>query len=340
MKGKLNKVSILGAGSWGTTLGVILSRNKDLDITLWSVFKKQIKQILLTRENKDFLPSVKIPSKIKITSDLKIALNSSLLILAIPVQYLREILKKIKREKINLKKKIFLSVAKGIEINTFKTPTQIIREELGVKKIAVLSGPTIAREVVKGLPTVATVASTDEEISLTIQQIFKNTNLRIYRSKDLRGVELAGALKNIIAIACGVADGLGLGVNTKASLVVRGLVEIIRLAKKLGASPQTFWGISGLGDLTTTCFSSYSRNRSVGEEIGKGKKLKTILKKMKMVAEGVSTVKPIYKLSKRLKIDMPITKEVYYLLYRDKKPLTTVEDLMKRPFKPEDGESD
>jgi len=335
VKEKLRKISVLGAGSWGTTLAIILSKNRNLKITLWSVFEEQVKRILITRENKDFLPSVKIPLRIEVTSNLKIGLASKLLILAIPVQYLRSVLKKIKKENLNLKEKIFLTTAKGVEIDTFKTPTQIIKEELKVKKIAVLSGPTIAKEVIKGLPTVATVASKDEKISLAIQNVFKGTNLRIYRSQDIKGVELAGALKNIIAIASGVADGLSLGVNAKASLVVRGIVEIIRLAKKLKAYPETFWGVSGLGDLVTTCFSTYSRNRFVGEEIGKGKKLKDILKKMKMVAEGVTTVKAIYELSKRLKVDMPITKEVYLLLYKDKNPYQAVRDLMKRPFKSE-----
>ena len=335
MKRKITKIAILGAGSWGTTLAFILSKNNNLRVTLWSIFKKQVEDIKSSRVNKDFLPKILLPKKIKVTSNLKEALSSDLIILAVPVKYLRNILGQIKRQNCNFKGKIFLSVAKGIEVRSLKRPTEIIKEQLKVNDAAVLSGPTIAKEVSEGIPTVATVASINRASLVKIQGIFKGSNLRVYRGHDIKGVELAGALKNIIAIACGISDGLGFGTNTKASLVTRGLVEIIRLGKKLGADPLTFWGISGLGDLVTTCFSSFSRNRFVGEQIGQGRKLNLILKNMEMVAEGVETVKSAYKLSKRLNVDMPITKEVYNVLYKNKSSKKAVVDLMTRPLKVE-----
>jgi len=335
MRKSLDNVAILGAGSWGTTLAVLLSKNDNLGVTLWSIFKKQAEDIKSSRINKEFLPKLSLPKKIKVTSNLGEALSSGLIILAIPVKYLRSVLGKIRKEDCELKDKILLSVAKGIEAKSLKRPTEIIKEQLGVKDVAVLSGPTIAREVAGGVPTVATVASYNKANLVRIQGVFKGSDLRVYRGHDIKGVELAGALKNIIAIACGISDGLGFGTNTKASLVTRGLVEITRLGKRLGADPSTFWGISGLGDLVTTCFSSYSRNRFVGERIGKGEKLSIILRNMAMVAEGIETVKSAYKLSKRLNVDMPITSEVFLVLYKNKLPKKAVEDLMARPLKAE-----
>lgn len=335
MKKKFTIVSIIGAGSWGTTLAVILSKNPRLKIILWSPFKAQVKKILSKRENKDFLAGIKIPKKVKVTSELNVGLAPDIIILAIPVKFLRGILKKIRRQKVNLQNKIFLSLAKGIEIKNLKMPSQIVQEELKIKNLAVLSGPTIAREVVRGVPTVAIVASKKRGILVKLQNIFIGSNLRLYRGYDVVGVELAGALKNIIALACGISDGLGFGTNTKATLVTRGLRELIRFALFFGAKPSTFYGISGFGDLVTTCFSSYSRNRFVGEEIGKGKTLKQILKRMKMVAEGVTTVRSVYALSKKYKIDMPITSQVFLTLYKNKSPRKAVRDLMRRPLKAE-----
>ena len=335
MKKPLQKIAILGAGSWGTTLAFVLSRNNNLQITLWSLFKKQVQDIRLSRVNKDFLPGINLPKKINVTSDLEDALSSELIILAIPVKYLTNILNLIRNQKCSLKGKVLLSVAKGIATKNLKRPTQIIRQELKVNDVAVLSGPTIAKEVSRGIPTVATVASNNRDNLIRIQGVFQGSNLRLYRASDVSGVELAGALKNIIAIACGISDGLGFGTNTKASLVTRGLVEITRLARRLGARASTLWGISGLGDLVTTCFSPYSRNRFVGEQIGKKKDINSVINKMKMVAEGVTTVKSVYLLSKKYKIDMPITRQVYAVLYANKSPEEAVIDLMSRPLKSE-----
>ncbi len=329
------EITVLGAGSWGTTLSLILSKKDNLSVRLWSPFKEQIQSIKKNKENKDFLPGFEIPKKIGLTHDLGAALSSPIIVSAIPVKYLRQILRKVSLYKEQIKDSIFLSVSKGMDIDTFQTPTCMIQEELGINKVAVLSGPTIAKEVVKGIPTVATIAAGEDTVLNKLEKIFKSTNLRVYKSKDLRGVELAGGLKNVIAIGCGISDGLNFGTNTKSALVTRGLVEMSRFGVKLGARAETFWGVSGLGDLATTCFSFNSRNRFVGQEVGKGKKIKDVLKKMKMVAEGVHTVKAVYKANKKYKVDIPITEQVYKVLYKNKGPLKAVEDLMNRPFKAE-----
>ncbi len=331
------KIAILGAGSWGTTLAVILCEKKDLEVTLWSTFKEDIENILKDQENKTFLSGIKIPSSLSLTTDIYSALSKEIMVIAIPVEYVRNILKKIRQTKINLENKVFLSVIKGIEIKSLKRPSQIIQEELKIKskQIVVLSGPTIAREVALKNPAVATVACKDLKVAQRIQKIFKGTPLRIYTHKDVAGIETAAALKNIIALACGISDGLGFGTNTKSALICRGLKEMIRFAQTFKIKKEAFLGISGIGDLCTTCFSLFSRNRYVGEEIAKGKTLEQILKKMQMVAEGVTTVKAVYKLSKQYNIDMPITREIYTILYQGKSCRRAVKDLMSRPLKSE-----
>ena len=330
---KNKRIAILGDGGWGTTLAVLLS-NKGYSVTLWSAFKNYAKLLDKNRLNPKFLPGIKIPPIIKITGQIKEAVcNKELIVLAVPSQYTRKILKKIKSS--FSKQTIFLSVTKGIEINSCKRISEIIHNELGPVKLAVLSGPTIAREVALGIPTTAVVASSDKKIRKTIQDIFSTQSFRVYTNPDVIGVELGGSLKNIIAIACGVSDGLGFGTNTKAAIVTRGLAEIARLGKAMGAKLGTFSGISGLGDLVTTCISKQSRNRMVGELIGKGKNLKETLEHMQMVAEGVPTAKSAYLLSKKFNVDMPITKEVFCLLYKNKSPRQAVKDLMTRKNKEE-----
>ncbi|MCK4912628.1 MAG: NAD(P)-dependent glycerol-3-phosphate dehydrogenase [Candidatus Omnitrophica bacterium] len=328
------KISIIGAGSWGTTLAVILSK-KGIDVQLHSVFKEHNLKMQRARENKLFLKGVKFPSHLQITPSLSETLKNRIVIIAIPVKFISVILKKIKKHKSLLKNKIFVSVSKGIEAKTLKRVSQLIEEELKAPNVAVLSGPNIAKEVLRGVPSTSILACKSKSIGNELQLLFNTPTFRVYLHKDVIGVELGGALKNIIALSCGISDGLGFGTNTKAAVATRGLVEITRLGEKLGANPSTFWGVSGLGDLVTTCFSPHSRNRSVGEEIGKGKKLSTIIKKMKMVAEGVETVKSVFLLSKKLKIDMPITRQVYAVLYQGKSPKKAVADLMTRPLKAE-----
>jgi len=330
----MNNISVLGDGGWGTTLAILLSE-KGFKVTLWGAFKDYVQYLNKTRENKRFLPGIKMPKEIKITGDLCVALSGKeLIVLATPSQYARSVLKKIKNIGFS-KDAVFLSVIKGIEVGTLKRISQIIHEELGNVKSASLSGPTIAHEVAQGIPSVAVIASNDVKLRRKLQGVFMTEKFRIYTNADVIGVELGGSLKNIIAIACGASDGLKLGTNTKAAILSRGLSEISRLGHAMGANVRTFSGITGLGDLVTTCISPFSRNRFVGEEIAKGKTLKEIQKHMKMVAEGVPTTKSAYALSLKYKVDMPITKEVYRVLYKNKSPLQAVKDLMAREGKEE-----
>jgi glycerol-3-phosphate dehydrogenase (NAD(P)+) len=327
------RIAILGDGGWGTTLAVLLS-HKGYPVTLWGAFADYTKTMVKTRNNSKFLPGIKIPQQIEITNDIKSAVaDKEIIVLAIPSQYTRRTLKKIVGS--FAKKTIFLSVTKGLEISSSKRMSEVIRAELGPVKLAVLSGPTIASEVAKGVPTTAVVASTDKQVRKTIQAVFSTQRFRVYTNPDVIGVELGGSLKNVIAIACGVSDGLGFGTNTKAAILTRGVAEISRLGKKMGAKLETFSGISGLGDLVTTCISKQSRNRSVGELIGKGKSLKEICRHMQMVVEGVPTAKSAHALSLKYKINMPIVKEVYRLLYMHKSPHQAVKDLMTRKSKEE-----
>lgn len=331
---KKPNISVLGDGGWGTTLAILLQR-KGFSVTLWGAFDDYIRQLDKGRVNKRFLPGIKIPPGIVITADLKEALFSKdIVIFAIPSQYLRGVLKKIKKAGYP-RKSIYLSVTKGIEIASLKCMSQIIREELKPLKLAVLSGPTIAHELAKGQPTTAVISSTDKGLRRYLQDLFTTEIFRVYTNSDVIGVELGGSLKNVIAIACGISDGLGFGTNAKAALLSRGLSEISRLGRAMGARNDTFSGLSGLGDLVTTCISPYSRNRFVGEEIAKGKSLRRIESNMQMVAEGVPTARAVYKLSLKYKVDMPITKEIYSVLYKNKSPRKAVVDLMSRQKKEE-----
>ena len=327
-------LSIIGAGNWGTTLAITLSL-KGLSVDLHSVFEEHNIQMQEERVNNLFLKGKRFPPSLTITKTLEDALKNDIIIIAIPVKFISSVLKKIKKHKVSLKNKIFVSVSKGIESKSLRRVSQMIKDELDILNIAVLSGPNIANEVINNVPSAAILACKNKKIGHRLQILFTNPTFRVYYHKDIIGVELGGALKNIIALSCGISDGLGFGTNTKSALVTRGLAEITRLGRALGANPITFWGISGLGDLTTTCFSAYSRNRIVGEQIGKGRKLDDIIKDMNMVAEGVETVKAAFKLSRKLNIDMPITKEVYSVLYKGKSPKKAVEDLMTRPLKTE-----
>lgn len=330
---EMKKIAILGDGGWGTTLAMHLHK-KGFRVILWGAFKDYTAYLDKKRINTKFLPGIKIPQGIKITHSLEQAiLGAVILVLAVPSKYLRAVLKKIKR--FNLSKVIILNVAKGIETSSLKRMSQLIEEELGPVKLAVLSGPTIAREVAMGIPTTAVISSKNISLAKYLQEIFNSQRFRIYTNKDLTGVELGGSLKNIIAIACGISDGLGFGTNTKAALLARGISEMTRLGKKMGAEEKTFFGISGLGDLVTTCISQFSRNRFLGEQIGKGKKVVSVIKHMQMVAEGFTTVKSAYELSKKFKVEMPITKEVYAVLYKNKNARKAVNDLMLRRIKEE-----
>jgi len=326
-------ISIIGDGGWGTTIAVYLAK-KGYNIKLWGPFPKYIKQIAKSRINTKFLPGIKIPSNVMLTSQLDTAvLDSEIIVLATPSQYIGKTLRKLK--KCDLSKKIILSVIKGIDTEKLLRMSQVIHKELGNVHLAVLSGPTIAMEVAKDMPSTAVIASHNKKIAKMLQGIFNSKSFRIYINSDVVGVEVGGSLKNVIAIASGVCDGLGFGSNAKAAILSRGLAEMARLGKAMGAKTNTFSGLSGLGDLVTTCTSPLSRNRSVGEKLGKGKKISQITSSMSMVAEGVTTVKAVHKLGQKYKVSLPITNEVYNILYKKKKPAQAVQDLMTRKTKTE-----
>jgi len=335
MPSKINNITILGDGGWGTTLAVLLAK-KGYPVKLWGPFPKYIQKIRKNRYNPKFLPGVKIPDNVELSENLSSSLkDADVIVFAIPSKYAVKILKRIAKSKTVLSEKVILSVTKGIDTTSLLRMSQTFKKELGKIHFAVLSGPTIAIEVATGVPSTAVIASENIKIAKKLQPIFSSETFRIYTNSDVVGVEIGGSIKNIIAISCGVCDGLGLGTNTKAAILTRGLAEMSRLGKAMGGKQKTFSGLSGLGDLVTTCFSPKSRNRFVGEQIGKGKKISDILSKMDMVAEGVETVKAVYQLSEKLKIQMPITTEVYNIIYKRKSPPKAVSSLMTRKMKSE-----
>ena len=331
------RISVLGAGGWGTTLAILLQLNGH-DVTLWEYKRHYARVLKRSRINKVYLPNIKIPSEIEITHSLSDACkNQHMIVLAVPSQFIRSVLAQIK--KIDFSDTTFVSVAKGIENDTLMTVSQIIEDELpNVTKesIGVLSGPSHAEEVSKKIPTAVVAASSKKQTAKMIQAAFITSYLRVYSSTDIVGVELGGALKNVIAIGAGIIDGAGFGDNTKAAIMTRGIVEISRLGIELGAYPETFSGLSGMGDLIVTCMSNHSRNRFVGEQIGKGKKLKDVIKSMKMVAEGVQTCKSVHDLAEKNDVDVPIVNAVYQVLFNGKDPIKATYDLMTRDMKPED----
>lgn len=326
-------VSVIGAGAWGTTLADLLAK-KGLDVFLWCFEEETVKDINASRENKKFLPGIKLHSNITATANLEESFNNSKVIISvIPCQHIRSTLKG-KILKVS-KDTIILSATKGIEKETLKRPSEIIKELLKTDNVAALSGPNLSKEIAKGLPAASVVACSDTNIAKKLQEILNTENFRIYTSDDVIGVELGGALKNIIAIAAGICDGLGLGSNAKSALIVRGMAEIKRLGLAAGAKSETFSGLSGIGDLITTCQSSLSRNHSVGEQLAKGKTLAEIQKSMNAIPEGVDTSVSALKLAEKLKVEMPITREVYKVLFENRKPAESIPCLMGRSLKSE-----
>ncbi len=329
----IKTITIIGDGGWGTTLAIHLAKKK-YSVVLWGAFADYVAQVKESRENKKFLPGYNIPSSVQLTSDIHHAVSfGDLIVLASPSEHLINVLKKIKGSP--YKGKSFLSVIKGIHPVSFKRMSQLIKEELGPVSLAVLSGPTIAGEVASGLATTAVIACHDMNLAKQIQKIIHSSDFRIYTNDDVIGTEIGGSIKNVIAIACGICDGMGLGTNAKAALLTRGLAEITRLGVALGGKKETFYGLTGLGDLVTTCVSPKSRNRTVGEALGKGVKIEKILGSMSMVAEGVVTSKAVYRLSRQMKIPMPITEQVYKIIFKGKNLRKAMQDLMTRQPKPE-----
>ncbi len=329
------KITILGDGAWGTTLAILLSKNGH-DVKVWSVFGDHLDLLDKSRENKKYLEGIKIPQNIVFEKDLKKAVESSdYIVFSIPSKFFRDVASKIKKENTLIKNKIFISVVKGLEQKTLKRMTEILKEELGNVQTAVLSGPTIAIEVAKEFPALVVVASKNIKLAEGIQDIFINDYFRVYTSTDIVGVELGGPLKNIIAVVAGISDGLGFGSNAKAAILSRGIVEIQRLGQKMGAKRKTFYGLAGLGDLSTTCISPESRNRKLGERIAKGEELKDIIDSTNSIIEGATTTEAAYQLSKKYKVDMPIVESVYNILYKKMLPIEALKKIMKRDKKSE-----
>ncbi|MFZ5981328.1 MAG: NAD(P)H-dependent glycerol-3-phosphate dehydrogenase [Candidatus Zixiibacteriota bacterium] len=328
-------VTILGGGSWGMAVARLLDMNGQR-VTVWEFNEADYKKLVEVRGNSDKLPGFRLADSIRVTHDLFDAVDGCrLLVIAVPSQFLRATIKPLRSRMRNLLGVV--NLAKGIENKTLKRMSEVIVEESGlpVEKVATLSGPSHAEEVIHDLPTTVVAAGHSEKFVVEIQELFSNNSFRVYKSPDLIGVELGGSLKNIIAIATGIADGLALGDNTKGALITRGLAEITRLGLAMGASLETFAGLSGIGDLVTTCISRHSRNRWVGERIGLGEKLDDILRKMKMVAEGVQTTRSGYELARLHQVEMPITAVVHEVLFENMSPLKAVEQLMGRTLKSE-----
>jgi glycerol-3-phosphate dehydrogenase (NAD(P)+) len=330
------QIGVIGAGSWGTTLANLLAK-KGLNITLWAYEEELITSIAASQENALYLPGIKLSSQIVPTGSLKdVCQHKDLLLIVTPSQIVRHIMQQILPYL--SPQQILINASKGIENKTLLTMSEVVREALLLKdgqRLAVLSGPSFAREVSEEIPTAVTIASENLDLAQQLQEIFSTPYFRVYTNPDVTGVELGGALKNVIAIAAGISDGLSFGNNTRAALITRGVAEISRLALKRGADPLTLSGLSGMGDLVLTCTGELSRNRTVGIKLGQGMVLSQILKEMKMVAEGIKTAESAYDLSTKMKVAMPITEQVYYILYQNKNPRDAVSELMTRDLKVE-----
>jgi len=327
------RVSIIGAGSMGTALSVLLARNGHSSV-MWSPFLEETEMINKAREHLHKLPGIRIPDCVSCTSDLEEALwRTGMVVLALPSQTIRKSAADISRiTKGNI---MVVCCSKGIEEGTCLLLSEVIKDEMPKADIIILSGPSHAEEIARDIPTTVVAASEKRKVAEYIQDVFMTPRFRVYTNPDVVGVELGGAVKNVIALCAGISDGLGFGDNTKAALMTRGIAEISRLGTAMGAQPQTFSGLTGVGDLIVTCTSMHSRNRRAGILIGKGKSLQEALDEVKMVVEGVATVKPACKLAKRHNVVMPITFQAYEVLFNGKKPEKAVSDLMTRERKHE-----
>lgn len=333
----IKKVSVIGAGSWGTALSILLA-NKGIEVNLWAYEEEVYNQIKETRQNVRYLPNITLPTNIQIFNDKEQAIkDTELVVLAVSSQAVRSVASDI--SSFIPQDSIVVNVAKGLEVKSLKRLSQVIEEEIPHCKIAVLSGPSHAEEVSRGIPTAVVSAAKEQWVSEFVQDVFMSPNFRVYTNSDIIGVEMGGALKNIIALAAGVSDGLGYGDNTKAALTTRGIVEITRLGQAMGALPSTFAGLTGIGDLIVTCTSMHSRNRRAGILIGQEKTLDEALNTIGMAVEGVKTCQAAYKLAKRLDVEMPITEQLYQVLFKGKSPEEAVKDLMQRSktFESEEG---
>ena len=324
------KITVLGSGAMATACSVLLAENPGQEISLWATDPADARDIAADRENRRFLPGVRIPEKVLVTSDVEQAVHGAdILVAAIPTKFLRDALSELAGHLSD--DRPVVSVIKGLENETFMRPSEIIADVLGSRAVAALSGPSHAEEISRRLPASVVAASGDVALAKRVQQMFNTDRFRVYTNPDIIGVELAAALKNVFAIAAGICDGLGYGDNAKSALMTRGLVEMTRFGTALGAEADTFAGLAGMGDLITTCASPHSRNCKVGQRLGQGESLDEILASMDAVAEGVTTTESVYELAEKKDIEMPITTEVYRVLFEGKPPEEATNSLMMRP---------
>lgn len=337
----MSRIAVIGAGAWGTALAIVAGRGRKHEVRLWAYEKEVCASLEQSRINDLFLPGLTVPPSVRATNDLKEALAGAELVVSVmPSHHCRRTFEHMAQWL--LPDMLFVSATKGVENDTLLRMSEVIHEVVGrfsgfTPRIAAMSGPTFAQEVARGDPTALTVASTDIALTAIVQKEFSDPSFRIYMNDDLTGVELGGALKNVIAIAAGVCHGLDLGHNSVAALITRGLTEITRLAVACGAKPQTMAGLAGMGDLVLTCTGGLSRNRSVGVALGQGQPLKQIIAGMHgMVAEGVLTTNAAIGLAKKQGVEMPITQQMYAILHDGKAPRDAIRELMARPGKVED----
>lgn len=332
----MRTIGVIGAGSWGTTLADMLAK-KGHNVTLWAYEAALVTEMATTGVNATFLPGISLSSRLRFTNSLQeVATGKDIILFVAPTQVFRSVISGVLPY--IAEGTLLVNAAKGIELNTLMTISQISAELLPTNlyaNFAVLSGPSFAREVALEMPTAVVAASLDASVARKVQEAFSTPRFRVYTNSDMVGVELGGSIKNVIAIAAGISDGMGLGYNPRAALITRGLAEIARLGLSLGGQSATFAGLAGMGDLVLTCTGDLSRNRTVGMQLGEGKKLSEILDGMHMVAEGVKTTESAYHLALKLGVEMPITEQVYQVLYKDKSPHQAMMDLMTRELKAE-----
>ncbi len=332
------RVAVLGAGSWGTTLGLVLNDNGH-EVMLWEFDTAQVEALTADRENRKFLPGIPIPDSIGVTDDAEVAvLDRDAVVFAVPSHIVRQVARNLKP--VIDDDTLVVNVAKGIENGTLARMSEVLAEELErpiAGRIASLVGPSHAEEVSRRLPTTVVSAALKESTAVETRELFMTDYFRVYTNTDLVGAELGVSLKNVIAIAAGICDGMGFGDNTKGALITRGLAEITRLGVAMGGRPETFAGLSGMGDLITTCISRHSRNRHVGEAIASGKTLEEVLASMVMVAEGVRTTRSVKALSERHDMEMPISEQMHHVLFEDRDPREAISELMSREPKSENA---
>ena len=323
----MNKITVIGSGGWGTAIAVMLAKNNN-EVTLFSVFSSEIEQLEKDRENKKLLPGIKIPENVNLTFDTDCAQGAGLLIFATPSFAVRSTAKLFSHK---IKKgAVIVNLAKGLEESTYMRLSQVLKEELPQAKIAIMSGPSHAEEVARGIPTTNVICADEPQTAEYVQEIVMNPQFRVYTNTDIVGAELGGALKNVIALAAGICDGMGFGDNTKAALMTRGITEMVRLGVSMGAKAETFAGLTGVGDLIVTCTSVHSRNHRAGVLIGKGRTALQAMEEVGMTVEGYKTAAVAYALAQKYGVELPIINEIYEVLYNDKPTKQAISDLMGR----------